>query len=127
MPKTILVPLAIGVTSLTVTGGIVVARQLGWLQSPELAAYDQMVRLRQDAPPDSRLLVVAINETDIKNQKRWPLSDLTVANLLAKLQKHRPQVIGLDIYRDLPQEPGNRELTQQLKAPNVLVNYQDQR
>ncbi len=121
LPKTILVPLAIGVTSLTVTGGIVVARQLGWLQSPELAAYDQMVRLRQDAPPDPRLLVVAINETDIKNQKRWPLSDLTVANLLAKLQKHRPQVIGLDIYRDLPQEPGNRELTQQLKAPNVLV------
>ncbi|WP_421655076.1 CHASE2 domain-containing protein [Leptothermofonsia sp. ETS-13] len=121
LPKAILVPFAIGATSLTVTGGLVVARQLEWLQPPELAAYDQMMRLRQDAPPDPRLLLVAINEADIKNQNRWPLSDLTVASLLTKLQKYRPKVIGLDIYRDLPQEPGNRELAQQLKAPNVVV------
>jgi CHASE2 domain-containing sensor protein/class 3 adenylate cyclase len=121
LPKVILVPLAIGITSVTVTGSLLVARQLGWLQAPELAAYDQMIRLRPDLAPDSRLLIVAINEADIKAQKRWPLSDQTVATLLANLQQHQPRVIGLDIYRDLPQEPGNRELAKQLQSSNVVV------
>lgn len=121
LPKAILVPLAIGVTSLAVTGSLLAARQIGWLQTPELAAYDQMMRLRPDLAPDSRLLIVAINEADIKAQKRWPLSDRTVATLLANLQKHDPKVIGLDLYRDLPQEPGNRELVKQLQSPNVIT------
>lgn len=121
LPKVILVPLAIGATSLTVTAALLGVRQVGWLQSPELAAYDQMMRLRPDAPPDPRLLVVAINEADIKRQKRWPLSDQTVATLLANLQKHQPKVIGLDIYRDLPQAPGSRELAKQLRSSNVIT------
>jgi adenylate cyclase len=121
LPKVILVPLAIGVTSLAVTGGLCGLRQLGWLQPLELAAYDRMMRLRADTPPDPRLLIVAITEADIKAQKRWPLSDQTVAIALQKLQQHQPRVIGLDIYRDLPQEPGNRQLKKQLQQPNVEV------
>ncbi|MGA7934148.1 MAG: adenylate/guanylate cyclase domain-containing protein [Kovacikia sp.] len=121
LPKVILVPLAIGVTSLAVTGGVLGLRQMGWLQPLELAAYDQMMRLRTDALPDPRLLIVAITEADIKAQKRWPLSDRTVTIALQRLQQYQPRVIGLDIYRDLPQEPGNRQLTKQLQQPNVQV------
>jgi CHASE2 domain-containing sensor protein/class 3 adenylate cyclase len=121
LPKVILVPLAIGVTSLAVAGSLCGLRQLGWLQQLELAAYDQMMRLRPDAPPDPRLLIVAITEADIKAQKRWPLSDQSVAIALQKLQQQQPSVIGLDIYRDLPQEPGNRQLAKQLRQPNVEV------
>ncbi|UBF28046.1 CHASE2 domain-containing protein [Kovacikia minuta CCNUW1] len=121
LPKLVLVPLAIGITSLAVTGGLLGLRQLGWLQPLELAAYDQMMRLRADAPPDPRLLIVAITEADIKAQKRWPLSDRTVATALQKLQQHQPNVIGLDIYRDLPQEPGKQQLAEQLRQPNVRV------
>ncbi len=114
-------PLAIGAASLAVTAGLMGLRQLGWLQPLELAAYDQMMRLRPDAPPDSRLLIVSITEADIKAQKRWPLSDLTVATVLERLQRYQPRVIGLDIYRDLPQEPGNKQLIQQLQQPNVIA------
>ena len=39
---------------------------------------------------------------------------------MTKLQKYQPKVIALDLYRDLPQPPGNQELLTQLKAPNVV-------
>jgi CHASE2 domain-containing sensor protein len=121
MPTMVQIPLAIGFTGLTVTGLLMGMRQLGWLQPLELVVYDQMVRLRPDAPMDSHLLIVQITEADIQAQNRWPLSDKTVAALLKKLQQHQPRAIGLDIYRDLPQEPGHAELVQQLKRPNVFA------
>jgi len=40
---------------------------------------------------------------------------------LTKLQKYDPKVIGLDLYRDLPQEPGHKELLARLKAPNAVA------
>ena len=51
---------------------------------------------------------------------RFPISDKAIAQTLTKLQKYQPKVIGLDLYRDLPQQPGNQELLTQLKAPNVV-------
>jgi CHASE2 domain-containing sensor protein len=114
-------PIAIGVTSLGVTALLVGVRLVGWLQPLELATYDSLVRLRPDASPDPRILVVAVTEADIQAQKRFPLSDLTVATLLQRLQQHQPRAIGLDIYRDLPQEPGNAALAKQLQANNVIA------
>ena len=89
------------------TGLVLGVRQTGGLQSLELLAFDQMVRLRPDAGADPRLLVVAITEDDIRSQNRWPISDQVVAQLLAKLNQYKPKVIGLDIYRDVPQSPGH--------------------
>jgi diguanylate cyclase (GGDEF)-like protein len=97
------------------------ARKLGWLQSWELSSFDSLVRLQPDLPPDPRLLVVGISEEDIQALGRFPISDAAVAQTLAKLQKYRPRAIGLDLYRDLPQEPGHRELLAELKAPNVVA------
>lgn len=121
LPAIVLVPLAIASASLTATGGTVLLRQIGALQRFELSAYDQMVRFRPDHQPDPRLLVVAITEADIKAQKRWPLSDETVAAALQRLQQYQPRVIGLDLYREIPHEPGNAALAKQLQQPNVIA------
>jgi CHASE2 domain-containing sensor protein len=112
---------AIAITSITILGVLLGLRQFGGLQPLELLAYDQMVRLRPDSAPDPRLLIVTITEADIHRQKRFPLSDLTVATALQRIQRYQPRVIGLDLYRDLPQEPGNRDLALQLHQPNVIV------
>lgn len=105
----------------TVTLLLIGVRRLGGLQSWELGSFDSLVRLQPDAGPDPRLLVVGISEADIQALGRFPISDGAIAQTLAKLQKYQPKVIGLDLYRDLPQQPGHQELIAQLKAPNVVA------
>lgn len=85
----------------------------------ELFAFDWMVRLRPAAPPDERSLIVAITEDDLQ-EWGWPLEDRTLAQLLSQLQKNRPQAIGLDIYRDLPQGDRYEALVAELNAPNIV-------
>ncbi|MEG4572464.1 EAL domain-containing protein [Microcoleus sp. N3A4] len=96
-------------------------RQLGGLQNWELGGFDSLVRLQPDSGPDPRLLVVGISEGDIQALGRFPISDEAIAQTLTKLQKYQPKVIGLDLYRDLPQPPGHQQLLAQLKAPNVVA------
>ncbi|MEG4507137.1 EAL domain-containing protein [Microcoleus sp. F6_B4] len=107
-----------GVTVTLLNTGV---RQLGGLQSLELASFDSLVRLQPDSGADPRLLVVGISEADIQALERFPISDGAIAQTLTKLQKYRPKVIGLDLYRDLPQAPGHQELLAALKAPNVVA------
>lgn len=108
-------------TSLVVTGLVLGVRQLKGLQSLELAAYDRMVQFQPTMGPDPRLLIVTITESDIKAQQRWPLSDQTITQVLAELERHQPRVIGLDLHRDVPQEPGRAALLKQLQAPNIIA------
>ncbi len=112
---------AVVVGSVLVSVLVLGIKQLGSLQLLELAAYDRMVRLQPDTKPDPRLLIVAITEKDIQEQKRWPISDRTLAEVLQKLQHDRPKVIGLDLHRDLAQPPGREELKQQLQAFNIIT------
>lgn len=109
------------VASILITGLTLAVRQAGGLQTLELMAFDQMMRQRPDAGRDQRLLIVSITEEDIRTQKRWPISDEVVAQLLENLQQYQPRVIGLDLYRDLPQLPGEGALRKQLQAPNVVT------
>lgn len=76
----------VAIASLVASGFVLGVRHLGGLQPLELVALDQLVRLHSDPGPDPRLLVVGITEGDIRTQKQWPLSDRTIAQLLAKLQ-----------------------------------------
>ncbi|WP_036028245.1 CHASE2 domain-containing protein [Leptolyngbya sp. PCC 6406] len=106
--------------SLTVLG----VNQLGILESAEWLAYDQMVRLRHllgEPPLDDRLLLVTITEEDLQEIQALPLTDQTIATVLAHLQTHQPAAIGLDIYRAIPQPPGQGELGEQIRAENVVV------
>ncbi|MBW4470417.1 MAG: adenylate/guanylate cyclase domain-containing protein [Stenomitos rutilans HA7619-LM2] len=121
LPAIALVPLAIVATSSVVTACLLGVHHLGGLQPLELASYDLMVRLRPSRTTDLRLLIVTVTEADIKAQKRWPLSDRTIATALQTLQQFNPKTIGLDIYRDLPQAPGTAALAKQLQQPNVIA------
>ncbi len=115
---------AIAVTALSVTALLAGLRQLGWLQAPELATYDQWVRLQtrqSPLPPDPRLLIVAINESDLQALQRGTPSDADVATVIRNLQKHQPRTIGLDLHRDLPQQPGHTALLQALQADNLVT------
>ncbi len=108
------------VSSVLITGIVLGVRYTGGLQSLELLAYDQMMRLQAGAGIDDRLVVLSITEDDIQRQNRYPISDEVVGKLIAKLQQYQPRTIGLDLYRDVPQAPGNSELLKQLQAPNVI-------
>lgn len=112
----------VAVAAIAVSSVLLGVRQLGGLQPLELVAYDQMVRLRpQQTTPDPRILVVEITEDDITTQKQWPFSDQLLAEVLKKLQSFQPTVIGLDVYRNFPVEPGHKELVEQLKQPNLIA------
>lgn len=106
---------------MSVTGLVLGTRQLGQLESLELAVYDAMVRVRSETDVDSRLLIVAITEADIRTQKRWPFPDSVYAAALSQLQQHQPRVIGLDILRDIPAEPGHDALMKELRRSNVIA------
>ncbi|MGL5080973.1 MAG: putative bifunctional diguanylate cyclase/phosphodiesterase [Microcoleaceae cyanobacterium] len=90
-------------------------------QSLELASFDQMIRLKANQTIDPRILIVEITEQDIRQQGHWPLSDQVIAQTLENLNKYQPKVIGLDIYRDVPQPPGSEQLSQVLKADNIVA------
>jgi len=106
---------------LFVVGGLLLIRQGGGMERLELLIYDKMMREVAKASPDRRILVVGITEADIREQRQWPLSDAVLAELLAKLQAHQPQAIGLDIYREFALEPGHADFVAQLQAPNVIT------
>jgi adenylate cyclase len=96
-------------------------RGIGLLQLLELATLDSFFRWRPTENFDSRILLVEITESDIQQLRQWPISDRQLAKLLEKIKKFQPRVIGLDIYRDLPVEPGHQELISIFKStPNLI-------
>jgi CHASE2 domain-containing sensor protein len=108
--------------TLTITSLLLGWRQLGGFEPMELQVFDRMVQLRPEVPPDSRLLVVAITEEDLQKLNRSTPSDQDLAKVLGILEQYQPQTIGLSLYRDFPQLPGQAELTKQLQASNVIAN-----
>ena len=128
---------AIALSSITSACTIIIA-QLGLLQSAELKAFDLLTQLTAQPvniiqPPktqsaraaasatDQRIVIISITEEDIQAQNQWPLSDQIFADLLSQLQQQNPAVIGLDIYRDIPHEPGTQALAKQLQKDNVIT------
>lgn len=108
------------IVSVVVTGLLIGVRQIGWLQPLELAAFDQMIRLRPEEKPDPRLLVVAITEQDIKNLKQYPVPDKVLAQVLGELERHQPKAIGVDLARDVPVGSGHKELVARFQNPKLI-------
>jgi CHASE2 domain-containing sensor protein len=109
------------VKSLLATSLVMAVRFFGGLQPVELWTFDQLIRLQPDRGIDERLLVVKVTEQDIQQQRQYPLSDRVILQAIEKLQVHQPRAIGLDIYRDLPVEPGHTQLTTHIKNNPRLV------
>ncbi len=96
-------------------------RWLGGLQSAELWAFDQLLRWRPSEGLDQRLLIVKATEADFQQLKEYPLSDRTVTQLLQKLERYQPSLIGLDLYRDIPQGQGRQALQQHLQTSDRTI------
>ncbi len=98
---------------------VMVVRMLGFLQPLEWMALDSLMRHRPSEAMDNRVVVVEIDDEDIAQLKTYPIPDQELANAIAKLQFYQPVAIGLDMFRDLPVEPGHGEL---LKAFQIYPN-----
>ncbi|MEH2055053.1 MAG: CHASE2 domain-containing protein [Nostoc sp.] len=109
------------ITAASVAVCIMLLHFMGLLQSLELAALDQFFRLRPNEPPEDRITIVVIDEAYLNEVRSWPIPDKKIAQLLQKLNVHKPLAIGLDIYRNLPVEFGNQELRNAYKSmPNLI-------
>ena len=96
-------------------------RWLGWLQPSEWAAFDLFIQLRPTEPVDERIIIVGVQESDIRYLGSWPASDHVLAQILRKIRDQKPKVIGLDLYRDIPVGDGYAELEQVFKTtPNLI-------
>ncbi|MEG4587436.1 CHASE2 domain-containing protein [Microcoleus sp. MOSTC5] len=108
------------ITASAVAGTVIVMRCFGFFQVWEWAAFDYFVRWRPAEPIDSRIVIVEIKEADLQKYG-YPISDAVLAQLLKKLHAGKPRAIGLDVYRDLPTQPGNAELLNTFKTiPNLI-------
>ncbi|MGF2038298.1 MAG: CHASE2 domain-containing protein [Nostoc sp. CmiVER01] len=112
------------ITAAIVAFCVLLLHSIGLLQSLEFAALDQFFRLRPNEPPEQRITIVAIDEAYLKEVGSWPIPDANIAQLLKKLNVHKPRAIGLDIYRDLLVEPGNQELRNAYKLMPNLIGIQ---
>lgn len=104
-----------------VTGVVLAMRAGGWLNPLELALFDTVMRYRPAQPVDDRVVIVEVNEADLQQLQRWPVSDHTLAQALDRIRRDQPAAIGLDLYRDYVVQPGNQQLTQLFATtPNLI-------
>ncbi|PZO44601.1 MAG: diguanylate cyclase [Pseudanabaena frigida] len=103
---------SLGIYLLTVTlvGLIGLGSYLGLFAIPELRAYDSLKQISPKEERDRRIVIVLIGEADLNYMGEWPMTDLNMARLIRNLKAQQPAVIGIDIYRNLPIEPGHTEL-----------------
>ena len=111
-------------TSTAIALSIVVIRHLGLLQPLELKAFDRLMQLRPIEQQDPRLLLITIDEADIRYQNqqqmsmRWSLSDQALVKLLDKLEQYEPRTIAIDIYRDFEVDSNYPQLATRLRSDN---------
>ncbi|MGL6341313.1 MAG: CHASE2 domain-containing protein [Waterburya sp.] len=103
---------------------VFLARAIGGLEFLELTALDTFLRLRSPEPVDNKILIVGINEQDINNLDKYPLSDRELAKLITTIESYNPAVIGIDIVRDKPQEPGHEELKKVFKQQKNIIGVE---
>ncbi|TWH51259.1 CHASE2 domain-containing protein [Dulcicalothrix desertica] len=116
-------------STLVVTASVIGLRYLGVFEKPELQTFDQMLVLRPKEELESKVIIIEVTEEYIQSVQRKNLglksiSDSTLAQLINKLQKHQPQVIGVDIYRDFA-DPIDKlnpiQLNTELSKNNVIT------
>lgn len=95
-------------------------QKIGVLEPLELKVYDQMMQTRADPGIDSRLLIVTVGEKDLQKWN-WPLPGEVLERALNKLEEYEPRAIGLDIFRDLPVQPGHDKLLKRLQESDIII------
>ncbi|TAN87942.1 MAG: CHASE2 domain-containing protein [Phormidium sp. SL48-SHIP] len=82
----------------------------GGLAPFERGLLDAGFRWKSVESLDERVVIVEIREEDIRELGGLPLSDQVLAETIEQIVAANPRVMGLDIYRDLPQAPGSDRL-----------------
>ncbi|MBP5971164.1 CHASE2 domain-containing protein [Brasilonema sp. CT11] len=119
--------LTVLMASVLVTSIVMGVRYFGMLQPWELQAYDHLMQLRpRIESSDPRLMIVTVDEADIRyqNQKGMKrtgsLSDEALTQLLQKLEQYQPTTIGIDIYRDFSVDSSYPDLITRLKQDDRI-------
>lgn len=109
------------ITAPLVALSVIATTSLGLLQAFDWALLDQFFRWRSHSEIDPRIVIVTIDESDLNTVKRWPLSDAVLAQVLETIKAQEPRAIGLDLFRDIPNPPGEAELIQVFEStPNLI-------
>ncbi|PHJ58485.1 histidine kinase [Nostoc linckia z18] len=103
---------------------VIIARLTGSLQVLEWMTLDTFIRLRSPEPTDDKVVIIGINEADIRSVRRYPIPDGEIAALLKTVEKYKPRAIGLDIVRDIPIEPGNDQLVKVFQQKKNLIGIE---
>jgi CHASE2 domain-containing sensor protein len=125
MPVSQFKPTILGtLPGLAVIAGLLILRGLGAMQSLELMAFDQLMRLRPQEPTDPRIVVIGIDESDLQQLGRYPVTDRSLAQTLQSIAQLKPAAIGVDLYRDFDVPPGTPQLKQVIQStPNLFMAY----
>ncbi|MBI3807142.1 MAG: adenylate/guanylate cyclase domain-containing protein [Nitrospirae bacterium] len=124
-----LLKLGQSIFAVSILAGILVAlsvlgiRSTSILEPVELTVYDWLIQSRRGAEgADPRIVLITVTEQDILRQGRWPITDAILAEALERLAQFQPRAIGLDIYRDIPVDPGHTELNRVLvEHPQIVT------
>jgi adenylate cyclase len=108
----------------TVAAAVLVGNGLGLFNLLEWAVRDQFFLIRPQEPVEDQVVIVTIDETDIQLAKTWPIPDQALASLIRAIRQQNPRVIGLDLYRDLPEEPGHQQLVELFRTTPNLVGVE---
>lgn len=110
------------VTAPSVAGLVIALNNVtGIFQLQELAALDHLFRYRPPEEPDQRIVIISIDESDINEYQQLTISDALLAQLLNKIKNQQPRFIGLNIYRNIPVEPGHQKLVKIFEStPNLI-------
>ncbi|MEM8806255.1 MAG: CHASE2 domain-containing protein [Cyanobacteria bacterium P01_G01_bin.38] len=115
--------IAWGVAS-SVAIATVIASSLGAFDLLEWAIRDELFRLRSREATEDQIVVVTIDESDLQSIGDWPIPDQTLAELLQTIRDQNPRVIGMDLYRDIPEEPGHAQLLEIFKSTPQLIGIE---
>jgi CHASE2 domain-containing sensor protein/CheY-like chemotaxis protein len=103
---------------------IVAGSVLGAFRVLEWTTLDGLFQSRLPEPVDGRIAIVTIDELDLKQVGDWPIPDEVLAQLIEKISARQPQLIGLDLYRDLPEEPGHQKLVKVFESTHNLIGVE---
>ncbi len=110
--------------SILVTFVIILMRYFGMLQPLEFAAFDVLMGARPPEKQDKHVYIIGISNRDKIDGER--ISDNTLLKLIQEVNRYKPSVIGLDIYRDSPIGGSKEEYTELQKylesSNNIIAN-----
>lgn len=108
----------------SISAVVIVGNLFGIFNLLEWAIRDKFFQWRPGEAVEHNIVIVTIDETDIKAAGNWPVPDRVLAKVIENLRSQNPRVIGMDLYRNLPEEPGHQQLIKVFQTTPSLVGVE---